>query len=96
MASSAWAVKLLAAVGADLRGASFSLELRAFANYCTKKQITTTATARAASKPASELPWGRKQGLTFQLFTRRFFSMCPRGRSTAADLLMDKFLTFIS
>ena len=39
MASSAWAVKLLAAVGADLRGASFSLlDLRTFANYCTKKK----------------------------------------------------------
>lgn len=52
--------------------------------------------SKMKKKPANELPWGRKQGLTFQLFTRRFFSMCPGGRSTAADLLKDKFLTFIS
>ena len=52
--------------------------------------------SKMKTKPASELPWGRKQGVTFQLFTRRIFSMCPGGRSTAADLLKDKFLTFIS
>jgi hypothetical protein len=41
-------VKLLAAVGADLRGASFSMDLRTFANYCTKKTNNDNSNSKSS------------------------------------------------
>ena len=70
-----------------LRPPTFDI-MREKANAKTFSALLT----RMKTKPASELPWGRKQGVQFQSFLRRLFSMSPEGRPLAAELLTDKYV----